>query len=337
MKDMKKLLYIICLLALVGEASGQQLPLFSQYVYNKFMINPAHAGSDGYTSFNLTMREQWIGYKGAPRTYSLSWQTRILKRRYKLVGPVLERTNYRPKTDGKVGLGAYVFSDHNGLVQRTGFQASYSYHTWLRDYTQLSLGLALTGYHFIINADESSFYDPNEPWLTDNLRRGVFVPDADFGVYLMSPYFDVGLSAQQLFGSAAKIGESAYLNYKMYRHYYLFGSYTYQVRTRTELQPSVLMKMSDIMRPQADIGLNVIYENTVWTGLTYRTGAGGALVANIRFKFVPSQVMMTSMFFGYSFDFTLNNMSKATYGTHEVVLALKFGDTGKRFRWIDRY
>ena len=75
-------------------------------------------------------------------------------------GPVTQRRNYRPKTDGKVGLGAYVFSDHNGLIQRTGFQATYAYHMWLADYTQLSLGLALTGYHFIVNADASNFNDP---------------------------------------------------------------------------------------------------------------------------------------------------------------------------------
>ena len=65
--------------------------------------------------------------------------------------------------------------------------------------------------------------------------------------------------------------------------------------------------------PQADIGMTVIYQNSYWTGISYRTGGGGALVANIRFRFVPSQVNMTAMFFGYSFDFSLSNMSKATY------------------------
>jgi type IX secretion system PorP/SprF family membrane protein len=332
---MKKLVILLVLFALMRISSAQQLPLFSQYLYNKFMINPAHAGSDGFTSINLTLREQWVGYSGAPRTYSLSWQTRILKRKYKLTGPVSNRTNYRPKTDGKVGLGAYVFSDHNGLVQRTGFQGAYSYHFWVADYTQLSLGLALTGYHLVVNADATNFYDPNDPWLTNNLRRGVFVPDADFGAYLLNPKYDIGFSSQQLFGSAAKIGEYAYRQFKMYRHYYLFGSYTYRVRTKTELQPSMLVKMSDIYRPQADLGLTVIYQNTFWAGMAYRTG--GMIVSNIRIKFVPSQVNMTTLYLGYSFDFTLNSMSKATYGTHEVVVAIKFGETGKRFRWMDRY
>ena len=140
---MKKLAFILFLILFHQIASSQQLPIYSQYLYNKFLINPAHAGSDGYTSINLTAREQWIGYSGAPRTYSLSWQTRILKKPFDVKQKSSNRTVYRPKTDGRVGLGAYIFSDRNGLIQRTGFQATYAYHLWLQENTQLSLGLAL--------------------------------------------------------------------------------------------------------------------------------------------------------------------------------------------------
>ena len=85
---MKRLVYIVLLITVCMTARGQQLPLYSQYLYNKFLINPAVAGSDGYTSVNLTAREQWVGYKGAPRTFSFSFQTRMLKRGY-----MLKRTN----------------------------------------------------------------------------------------------------------------------------------------------------------------------------------------------------------------------------------------------------
>ncbi len=230
---MKKLTFILILIALWHSASAQQLPIYSQYLYNKFLINPAHAGSDGYTSINLTAREQWVGYSGAPRTYSLSWQTRFLKKPFDIKLKSSNKTVYRPKTDGKVGLGAYIFSDHNGLIQRTGFQTTYAYHMWLDRYTQLSLGLALTGYHFVVNANEDSFENPDEPWLTDNLRRGVFVPDADFGIYLLNRKFDIGFSAQQLFGAAAKIGDYAYRNFHMNRHFYMFGSYYLSYRNQT--------------------------------------------------------------------------------------------------------
>ena len=77
---MKRLIYILFLVIIEQVSFAQQLPLYSQYLYNKFLINPAVAGSDGYTSINLTAREQWVGISRAPQTYSLSIQTRFLKR-----------------------------------------------------------------------------------------------------------------------------------------------------------------------------------------------------------------------------------------------------------------
>lgn len=331
---MKKLALILVIIALGQLVRSQQLPIYSQYLYNKFLINPAHAGSDGYTSINLTVREQWVGYSGAPRTYSLSWQTRILKKPYDVKLKASNRTVYRPKTDGKIGLGAYVFSDRNGHIQRTGFSASYSYHMWLQDYTQLSMGLSLTGYQFKINVDETSFEDPSEPWLTDNLRKGVFIPDADFGIYLLNPKYDIGFSAQQLFGAAAKIGDYAYRNFRMDRHYYLFGSYTFE-SDKNEFEPSLLLKMSEQIKPQADIGMTYIYNQSVWSGLTYRTG--GAIIANIRFKYVPSHTMSSAIFIGYALDFSMNQIQRVTYGTHELTVAMKFGDSRRKFRWLDRF
>jgi len=71
MHNAKKILAVIalavllCLVALRGY--GQQLPVYSQYMMNKFLINPAVAGSEGYTAFNLTSRKQWLGIKDAPQ------------------------------------------------------------------------------------------------------------------------------------------------------------------------------------------------------------------------------------------------------------------------------
>ena len=324
---MKKLVFISALIVCTANIAGQQLPVYSQYLYNKFLINPAVAGSDGYTSFNLTAREQWAGYSGAPRTFSISGQTRLLKRGYSLKNSSRGKF-YRPKTDGKVGFGGYVFSDRNGLVQRTGFQASYSYHMWVQSNTQVSMGIAVTGYHFKINELEIDFQDPNEPWLNSDLRRGIFVPDVDFGIYILNPKYNVGFSTLQLFGAAAKIGSDAYQNFRMDRHYYLFGSYSFAVGKTTELQPSGLLMMSEQEKPMADIGLTYIYNQKIWAGLTYRTSK--AIIANIGFTY-------TNMYFGYAFDFTLQEIQRVTYGTHELTMAIRFGDSARKYRWLDRY
>jgi type IX secretion system PorP/SprF family membrane protein len=335
LKILKRLVFILIFVVMGKMTFGQQLPLYDQYLYNKFLINPAHAGSDGYTSFNVTAREQWVGYSGAPRTYSISWQTRILKHGYRLRKTIFNQTAYTPKNDGRVGLGAYIFSDKNGLIQRTGFQTTYTYNMWLQKATQLSLGLAFTGYHFIINASEASFEDSNEPWLNNNLRRGIFIPDVDFGVYLLNPKFDFGFSALQLFGAAAKIGDYAYHNFRMDRHYYMFGTYILTAGSKTDIEPSLLLKMSEQLKPQADLGVTYVFDQHLWAGLTYRTG--GSIIANIRLKYIPDHSRWAALFFGYAIDFTLNEIQQVTYGTHELTVALKFGDSSRRYRWLDRF
>jgi type IX secretion system PorP/SprF family membrane protein len=319
---------LILLFLMVNLSVGQQLPLYSQYLYNKFLLNPAVAGSDGYTSVSLTAREQWVGYYGAPRTFSFSVQARKLKKSYILKQTRVKREVFRPKSDGKVGLGAYVFSDKNGLIQRTGFQLAYAYHMWIENETQLSLGLAFTGYHYKINEKEIDFEDPTEPLLNSSLRRGMFVPDATFGLHLLNAKYSLGFSADQLLEASAKIGGAAYQNFKMSRQYYLFGSYDFEKGSSAVIQPSFMFMMSHQLKPQADIGVTYIYQEDFWGGLSYRTS--GALIANIGVKY-------ENIFIGYAFDFTMQEIQRVTFGTHEITFALKFGDNTRRYRWLDRY
>ena len=82
MRFLKNILSLILLSLLCGEAFAQQVPMYSQYIMNGFLINPSLAGRDGYSTVNLTIREQWVGMDQAPGTYAASFQTRILKNSY---------------------------------------------------------------------------------------------------------------------------------------------------------------------------------------------------------------------------------------------------------------
>jgi len=312
-------------------ASGldaQQLPIYSQYLFNKYLINPAVAGSDGYTSINLTTRQQWTGYQGAPQTYSLSLNGRLLKQKYLIRQNLFDRKVFRPRSEGRVGIGGTVFSDINGLVRRTGFSTSYAYHIWLQGGTQLSFGLAFTGYHYKIDQRQIQFEDPDEPWLNTDFRKGIFVPDFNFGVYLLNRKYAIGFSAQELMEGFIRAGSQAYRDLKIQRTYYFFGNYDFEPYIKTVIQPSLLIKMSEQMRPQADIGITYSYDNKLWIGATFRTGS--AIIANVG-------VRRDKLFFGYSFDFTLNSIQMSTYGSHELIVAARFGDTTRKYRWLDRY
>ena len=86
--------------------------------------------------------------------------------------------------------------------------------------------------------------------------------------------------------------------------------------------------MSEQLKPQADIGLTYIANQAFWAGLSYRTS--GAIIANLGVK-------KDNLFIGYAFDFTLQEIQRVTYGTHEITVALKFGDSIRKYRWLDRY
>src|SRR5664279_3439434 len=122
--------------------AGQgETPMYSQYMMNAFLYNPAIAGSEGYTSFNLTSRLQWLGIPDAPRTYSISFQTRLLKRSYILKrNSVKQKTDLQPTRSGRVGIGGAILTDQTGAFNRTGMQFTYAYHIFMGN-SQLSLGL----------------------------------------------------------------------------------------------------------------------------------------------------------------------------------------------------
>jgi len=325
---MKKV-HVVAILFLIFTAGikAQQLPLYSQYMFNKFLLNPAVAGSDGYTSINLTAREQWIGIDNSPRTHSLSYQTRILKRSYIIKSKSVKRKTYKPSTEGRVGVGGYVFDDRNGLVSRTGFQLTYAYHIWLEE-TQLSFGLSGTAFQFRINDEELTFFDQSEPLLSGDLRKTIFVPDANAGVYLLNYRYHVGFSVAQLFQSYLKIGTAGLSDYRMLRHYYLSAGYVFPLQNEFTLEPSILIKTTEDLLYQIDFNAKLQYKENYWIGLSYRTAGAMVLFAGVR---------LDKFYFGYAFDYTLSSIMKHSLGSHEFMMAVKFGDNARRFRWLDRY
>ena len=65
MKNSKysKVLFLLIGITLGGShlAFAQQIPLFSQYQFNKYIYNPAVAGSDEFIDARLIQRYQWRG------------------------------------------------------------------------------------------------------------------------------------------------------------------------------------------------------------------------------------------------------------------------------------
>jgi type IX secretion system PorP/SprF family membrane protein len=311
-------------------AIAQQVPMYSQYIMNGFLINPSIAGRDGYTTINLTVREQWIGMADAPSTYAASFQTRILRNSYISKSTAVRKKLVKPTKGGRVGLGGYVFSDYNGIMRRTGGQAVYAYHIPM-GMTQgvpnsLSFGLAFTAYQYAINTN-GAIYNQDDPLLRA-YDRSVFIPDFNFGASFTTTKYYVGFSMTNLLRGSLMMADTSSVNRNELGHYFLTAGIKIPLSDNWKLEPSAFIKSSDMFLTaiQADLTARVYYKNDYWAGLSYRTRDALIAMFGVRYE---------RFYFAYAFDFAMTDIRTQTLGGHELTLAVKFGESARRYRWLN--
>ncbi len=294
---------------------------------NGFILNPAMAGSDGFTSINTTTRQQWIGFRDAPQTYSASWQTRIMQRSYRIIGhPVRESNMLLPSTKGRVGLGAYAINDSNGNMARTGLQFTYSYHIIMGN-NQLSFGLAGKLFQYRIAEENLTFGRDQDPLVNAGIRDVGYIPDVDFGMYLTNAKYFIGASVNNIFQSKVNIGGNT-SDIRVLRHYWLMGGYRLPAGSNIAIEPNIMLKTTEQWIPQVDLGAKVYLLDDFWAGLAIRTDGSVITLLGMRSK---------GLFIGYAFDFSFSSIQRFNYGTHELSISYKFGDDARRYRWLRRY
>ncbi len=323
---------------------SQQFPIYSQYIMNAFLLNPAIAGHEGYTSVNLTVREQWVGVKDAPSTYAISGQTRLLKNSFIARSKSIRRRRRVMSRSGKVGLGGYVFSDQSGIFTRNGFSGTYSYHLALKR-SQLSFGLALKGFQYKI--DQSKINDPDygkddyyEPAVYDKSEN--LIADFDFGSYYSDKNLIAGFSIQNLFESIIRFKGYEGSQFRLERHYLVLAGYRYDIIDFVFTEPSVLFKLSEAGIAQLDANLRFYIKEDYWGGISYRTGSGKRISDESMNGMGSSLIFMggarvDKFYLGYSFGYNFSSIAKETLGSHEILLSMKFGDSARRYRWLNRY
>lgn len=332
MKNIRVILSVVLLSLLAGVAVAQQVPTYSQYIMNGFLINPSFAGRDGYTTVTLTTREQWVGLSGSPSTYALSFQTRLLKDSYISKSTTVRKKSVKPTKGGNVGLGGYIFNDTNGLIRRTGGQFSYAYHIAMGQTmgypNDLSFGLAFTAYQYFID-DDGSFYNMNDPLLSV-YDRSIFVPDFNFGVSWTTAKYYVGFAMSNMLRGSLKLADSSDIHRKELGHFYLTGGYKFDINNFWTIEPSAYIKSSDMMMKsiQLDLTGRVYYKNDYWVGVSYRPNSAVIAMAGLKYD---------RFYFAYAVDFTLTELRHQSYGSHEITLAVKFGESARRYRWVNAF
>lgn len=327
----KRTLIFILLLLSVLFAHGQQAPIFSQYVLNEFIINPSVAGRDGMVSIGLTGRKQWLGWEHAPENYSTSISGRILKstsvfKPKRRSGP----SSLKRGATGRVGLGAAIQRDNNGAVSRTNVNLTYAYHVPMFQ-SQLSFGFTLLMNQFSIDGDLAEVGDPGDP-VNSLIGTSTYSPDAAMGMDYSTTQYHIGFSVFNLFQSPVKFGETTiqYRELKQQRHYYILGTYKGKLPSYQSwaYEPSIMFRGTENLKGTLEGSMRFIYDEEYWFGVSFRSTKDIIVLLGLK---------VNKMYFGYSFDYGFSELSRLSYGSHEVVMGIKLGDSTRRYRFWQRY
>jgi type IX secretion system PorP/SprF family membrane protein len=290
--------YIISLLTAFSSliVSGQMFPLSDHYLTDALDINPAFAGCHNALSASLMYRNQWVGFKDAPKNYMLSV--------------------HAPVKNDRIGLGFIVEKNSIGLYKETSFIGNYAYRMQVRN-GRLALGL---GFGFTVHNvawNELLATDPGDLQLTDAEASSI-LPEFSFGGYYYNKKFFLGLSLP-LFLRHEEDGITG--KYKTASNfsgsnYFLNSGYNFDLSRNIKLLPSILVRYHPRNALQVDFNTLIDLKEKIRIGLGYRTANTlvGLLQCHINYQ----------LSLAYSYDHNFGKTGNYMNGSHEIVLNYKF-------------
>jgi len=298
MKTMKKTVIIFAAFILISVGiKAQQVPLYSQYMMNAFLLNPAIAGSVDYFPVRITIRQQWVGITDAPSTQAISGHY------------LFNNMNF--------GLGGYLFNDKFGPISRTGLQVCGAYHLNLVGIdSKLGIGLALKAFQFKFDQSKLITIEENDPVVNYGIITQV-VPDADFGVYLYNIKYFAGVAATQLIQLNLDFGDSAVDKNQLIRHYFSTVGYKFTLSDDFEIEPSLLFKATFKTPSQVDINAKAYYKKNYWFGISFRSSKDIAIMLGVKVK---------KFYIGYAFDYTTSHLKDYCSGSHEILVGFNINE-----------
>mgnify|MGYP006388655073 FL=1 len=292
---MKKIYFsaLVLLLTFI-DASAQQEPQYTQYMYNLNVINPAYAGFKENLSFGLLYRKQWVDIEDSPTTMTFSGSSPVGK---------------------NVGIGLNVISDKIGPSESTIVNADFSYTLNLGDAHKLAFGLKAgatildVNFANVINtlpdAGDNAFSE-NISKTNPNLGAGLFFSAEKYYVsfavpnMIQSTYLEINQG-----GEASTYGEADI-------QYYLSGGYVFDLNPNLKFKPTVLLKSAFNVPMSVDLTANFLIQEKLELGAAYRIEDSVDFMIN--FAITPNLKL------GYAYDYTLSNIKVTTTSSHEFVL-----------------
>ena len=290
---------IFFLLVSVINTRAQNYPVYSQYLLDGLVINPAYTGTREALTASLSFRRKTMDFAGAPMmgTFSL----------------------HSPLKNDRIALGLMSHFQTYGVTTKASVFATYAFHIKTRN-GRWSLGIKAGA--DMVNNDYSGVttVDP-DPAFTEAISSYT-LPNIGVGVYYSSDLFFAGLAVPEMFSYRENSSRSGFEFYHDYENYYFIGTAggLFNFTKGFRFKPSVLARYSLDNPFLIDINGNFIIADLLWLGASWRLGEE-VIVGIIEFQ-VSQQFKI-----GYAYEYNLGTISTFVGGTHEVALRYEFGKT----------
>ncbi|MEO7924680.1 MAG: type IX secretion system membrane protein PorP/SprF [Chitinophagaceae bacterium] len=335
---MKKKLLILPAILCGMLASAQQRPHYTQYILNNYILNPALSGIENYTDVKLSMRDQWVGLNGAPKTSYFSIQAPIGKGDYRTSSTSFEVPGQNPRgkyywenytaAEPHHGIGMTLVHDRTGSFSRITANATYAYHIGLSPTTNLSAGFSAGITNVRLDRSKHDFSGTGDPYdpatgisLTGELNK--IRPDLGAGLWLYTRNYFIGLSAQQIIPQKlAFTDDAAFLTKgRLVPHIFLTAGYRFLIGEDVNAIPSLMLKYvhgSSKNDFQPEVNVKMQYRDLLWLGGSYRYQDGYAAMAGLNIS--------NTFNVGYAYDITTTALNTVSKGTHEILIGFTIGN-----------
>lgn len=282
---------------------GQQLPQFSQYIFNGLHINPGYAGykTEGY--IQSTYRSQWVGLPGAPRTFTI--------------------TADLSANEGTQGFGVSLMSDQIGPTKTTGGLLTYAYRLQVGRESFLSLGLSGGFSEYMIDGDLFEYINENDPNIPVGRERMV-TPNMNSGLFWHNSKFYAGVSAFNMIGKGALERQDISLAYHDF-HYYITAGAMFELNSNVQFKPSFLIKEVKGAPTNYDLNAMFLFKERLWLGGSFRSNLNinnENIQENINQRnavAVLLEIFATdNIRIGYAYDHNLNVLQNYRHNSHEI-------------------
>ena len=293
MKLLKKHIVALALLSCtVGVA--QQLPQFTQYMYNTISINPAYAGSRETISVVGLHSSQWVGFSGGPITQTLS--------------------AHAPLRNEKIGIGVSLINDKLGYQNFSYLYGDFSYTINTSDITKLAFGVK-AGFTSYSLSSELRGAEPDDPSIYGVEDR--WSPNVGVGFFWHSNKWYLGLSTPRILNTDANRKSNGTYEYEALDRisYYFTGGYVFDLGASAKLKPAFLIKATNGAPLSYDLTANFLFYEKFWLGGSYRINQNTAALGVIA-DFQISKPLRI----GYAYEYPLSDIRSYTGGTHEILL-----------------